>query len=207
VPVRVAIEEGKRRVFAAALDWPGWCRSARTEAEALEVLAAYRARYAPVPRLARVRFVGPDVAFEVIERGPGTATTDFGAPDVVAGADRAPTDRAEARRLRALVAASWTVLEDVVAGAPPVLRRGPRGGGRDRDPIVHHVEKAERAYGAKLGIRRPADVVALRAAVLERLGTPSDGVPVVERGWPPRYAARRIAWHALDHAWEIEDKS
>ncbi len=26
-------------------------------------------------------------------------------------------------------------------------------------------------------------------------------------GWPGRYAARRIAWHALDHAWEIEDKS
>jgi hypothetical protein len=29
----------------------------------------------------------------------------------------------------------------------------------------------------------------------------------VANGWPPRYAARRIAWHVLDHAWEIEDKS
>jgi len=28
-----------------------------------------------------------------------------------------------------------------------------------------------------------------------------------DRSWPPRYAARRIAWHALDHAWEIEDRS
>jgi hypothetical protein len=26
-------------------------------------------------------------------------------------------------------------------------------------------------------------------------------------GRPPRYAIRRIAWHVLDHAWEIEDKS
>jgi hypothetical protein len=25
--------------------------------------------------------------------------------------------------------------------------------------------------------------------------------------WPVRYAARRTAWHALDHAWEIEDRS
>ena len=25
----------------------------------------------------------------------------------------------------------------------------------------------------------------------------SDGSPVVEKGWPPRYVARRIAWHAL----------
>jgi len=25
--------------------------------------------------------------------------------------------------------------------------------------------------------------------------------------WPARYAIRRSAWHALDHAWEIEDRS
>lgn len=24
--------------------------------------------------------------------------------------------------------------------------------------------------------------------------------------WPARYAIRRSAWHALDHAWEIEDR-
>ncbi|MDA0301655.1 MAG: hypothetical protein O2822_03935, partial [Chloroflexi bacterium] len=25
--------------------------------------------------------------------------------------------------------------------------------------------------------------------------------------WPIRYSARRIAWHVLDQAWEIEDRS
>ena len=25
--------------------------------------------------------------------------------------------------------------------------------------------------------------------------------------WPWRYVVRRIAWHVLDHAWEIEDRS
>jgi hypothetical protein len=39
------------------------------------------------------------------------------------------------------------------------------------------------------------------------LRQPSDGAPIAGKKWPPRYAARRIAWHALDHAWEIEDRS
>ncbi|HEV2372237.1 MAG TPA: hypothetical protein VGS19_08715 [Streptosporangiaceae bacterium] len=25
--------------------------------------------------------------------------------------------------------------------------------------------------------------------------------------WPARYTLRRLTWHVLDHAWEIEDKS
>ncbi len=47
----------------------------------------------------------------------------------------------------------------------------------------------------------------MRAAMLEILRQPSDGSPIAGRKWPPRYAARRIAWHALDHAWEIEDRT
>ena len=43
--------------------------------------------------------------------------------------------------------------------------------------------------------------------MLEVLGRPSDGSPLADRRWTARYAARRIAWHALDHAWEIEDRS
>jgi hypothetical protein len=46
-----------------------------------------------------------------------------------------------------------------------------------------------------------------RPAVLERIRSAADPGPLKERGWTPRYAARRIAWHVLDHAWEIEDKS
>jgi Lon protease-like protein len=49
--------------------------------------------------------------------------------------------------------------------------------------------------------------VGTRAAVVEVLSRPSDGSPLAERTWTPRYAAARIAWHALDHAWEIEDRS
>jgi hypothetical protein len=106
------------------------------------------------------------------------------------------------------------VLDRVAASAPAELRKGPRGGGRDRDKIVDHVVGAEAAYARKLGIkhRQPAHddtagIDALRADILSVLRAPSDGEPPVPKGWLPRYAARRIAWHVLDHAWEIEDRS
>jgi hypothetical protein len=112
------------------------------------------------------------------------------------------------------VAASWAVFDQVVAGAPARLRKGPRGGGRDRDAIVEHVLAAEASYARKLGIRHPqpapgdaAAVSALHHAILETLHAASSTRLAPESGWPPRYAARRIAWHALDHAWEIEDRT
>jgi hypothetical protein len=73
---------------------------------------------------------------------------------------------------------------------------------------------AESAYVRKLGLkhRQPdnadADAIAaMRADLLAALRQPSDGGPVGEKGWPQRYAARRVAWHVLDHAWEMEDKT
>jgi hypothetical protein len=55
---------------------------------------------------------------------------------------------------------------------------------------------------------RNGDAVAeLRERMLAPISAPSDGSPIAGRKWPPRYAARRVAWHALDHAWEIEDRS
>ncbi|MGH2773763.1 MAG: hypothetical protein ACRDIU_11590 [Actinomycetota bacterium] len=37
--VKVFVENGSKRVFAGAVDWPGWCRSGKDEQEALEALA------------------------------------------------------------------------------------------------------------------------------------------------------------------------
>jgi hypothetical protein len=50
-------------------------------------------------------------------------------------------------------------------------------------------------------------VVALRTEILEAVRTRTFGTPPRSKPWPARYAIRRIAWHVLDHAWEIEDKS
>jgi hypothetical protein len=208
---RVYLEVGKRRVFASAADWPGWTRSGRDEKAALEALAAAAPRYAQAAKAARVPFA-PGATFDVVERLPGDATTEFGAPGAIAKAESRRLTKKEAGRLSALVAASWTVLDRVVEKAPASLRKGPRGGGRDRDQIVEHVLGAEIAYARKLGLRlqQPAggDAAAVREhrnAIVAGLRAGTSGV--TERGWPARYVARRMAWHALDHAWEIEDRA
>jgi hypothetical protein len=208
VDTLVCLEEGSRRVFASAMEWPGWCRSGRSQAEALEALGSYANRYVPVAALAGVRFPSRAAeAFEIAERLPGNATTEFGAPGMVAEYDRRALDAKQAKRLAALVVACWQYFEDVTACAPAELRKGPRGGGRDRDQIGKHVAEAEIAYARKLDIRLGQNLKQVRAALLEVLGAACDGRPPSEKRWPPRYAARRIAWHVLDHAWEIEDKS
>src|SRR6266508_1565133 len=208
-PTAVFLEVGNKRVFACALDWPGWCRAGKDEELALAALAAYAPRYAVVPERAGIAYparVGENL--EVVERLPGSATTDFGAPGEIAGADAERTTRAQAERLTALVVASWAAFDRVRAGAPAALRKGPRGGGRDRDKMVDHVLGAEAAYARKLGVKhRQAAIAALRDDIVAVLRASSDGSPPRPKGWPPRYAARRIAWHVLDHAWEIEDRS
>ena len=212
---RVYLEVGKKKVFACAVDWPGWDRPGRTEEDALEALSLYVPRYAVVADAAGVRFPSTVArSFDVVERLVGNATTDFGAPDKVADVDRTPLTRAQARRMAALVEASFTVFADVVADAPAALRKGPRGGGRDRDKIVEHVYESAISYSRALGLRgkRPKwddgpTMAEFRAELLDTLRRPSDGTPATPKGWPPRYTARRIAWHILDHAWEIEDKS
>jgi hypothetical protein len=211
----IYFELGSKRVFACALDWPGWCRSGKTEELALAALAAVVPRYAVVAAEERLPFPSESGdRFDVVERLPGTATTDFGAPDRVATRDSAVLPSEGVTRLVGLVAAAWRVFDRVVAKAPVELRKGPRGGGRDRDEVARHVLAAEAAYARKLGIRlrEPAvgdakAIAAHREAMLEALRRAAEGMMVLEKGWPTPYAARRIAWHVLDHAWEIEDRS
>lgn len=209
--MRVLVEATPKKVFVAALDWPGLARAGKDEGLAVESLLAHLPRYAAVAREAGVPFAADDVALDVVERVAGGAATEFGVPSVIADADRAPVDEAEAERLAALVGAAWAVFDRVAEAAPEALRKGPRGGGRDRTKVVGHVDEADAGYAQQLGLRaQPVDRAALeatRAAVLGILRAPSDGSPIAARKWTQRYAARRIAWHALDHAWEIEDRT
>lgn len=190
----VYLEVGAKRVFACAVDWPGWCRSAKSEEGALEALLAYVPRYAAV-------VPGFDPGdLHVVGRLPGNATTDFGAPDARGDWDLSAPDPG---RLVGLLERCWEVFDDVVAGAPSSLRKGPRGGGRDRDEVAAHVQEAERSYGRKVGARVPPRTPwpEQRAAFSVALRSGEGGA------WPVRYAVRRFAWHVLDHAWEIEDRS
>jgi hypothetical protein len=194
--IQVCLEIAPKKVFASALDWPGWCRAGRDEEAALEALANYADRYAPGGRAGRSHLRGQ------LRAGSGRAatggvTTEFGAPEATAEAERAPVPPAAAKRLAGLVTAAWAEFDDIVAVTPEELRKGPRGGGRDRDKMVDHVLGAEAAYARKIGVKlkQPAidDIAAieeLRQSIAAVLGTRSDGTPPVERGWTTRYAAR-----------------
>jgi len=82
------------------------------------------------------------------------------------------------------------------------LRKGPRGGGRDRDKMIAHVVDAEGAYFRRVGVGEG------RAAFLDALRAARQPQPeLATKSWPYRYAARRVAWHALDHAWEMQDRA
>jgi hypothetical protein len=212
--IPVYVEMGEKRVFASALDWPGWTRAGKDEKAAVEKLAAYAPRYAAVPKAARIAFPTGEPQFKVVERVKGNATTDFGAPAIHAAGDVKPLSKEEAQRISALLSATWKVFDSVVAKAPAELRKGPRGGGRDRDKIADHIIDAESAYTPRLGIRmKPpwrddaAGVRAWRKVIVDTIQESAGGPQTGEKRWPPRYVARRMAWHLLDHAWEIEDRS
>lgn len=220
--VPIYLEVGAKRAIAGAVEWPGWCRSARTEKEAVAALAAYADRYRDVVNPAVGKFTPPKDASElkVMKRLKGNATTDFGVPALGLPTDGAPIADTELDRLVRILHASWAAFDRAAGSAKGrELRKGPRGGGRDLDKIVEHVVGADQMYLVKLGARPPKSTAghALRVddlhdAMLAALRARARGRPVAQPSgakslWTPRYFVRRIAWHVLDHAWEIEDRA
>jgi hypothetical protein len=159
--IRVMVERGKKkRVVACAFDWPGWDRSARSEEDALRVLAAYRPRYAKVAALAGLADdFSASGDLSVVERVEGNGMTDFyGVSGRSAEPEQEQMSEAACERKIALLRASWTYFDDVASRVSAELRQGPRGGGRDRDRIVRHVNGTEiQENGRKLGVRSSHD--------------------------------------------------
>jgi hypothetical protein len=221
--VDVYVEVGDKKTFALALDWPGWARVARDEDAALQALYDYGPRYARVLQHARLGFQRPaDVgALNVVERLKGNATTDFGAPALELTTDSDPVDDDTLKRWQTILRACWRAFDaSVDAAAGKTLRKGPRGGGRELGKIVEHVRDVEQGYLSSIGgtfkfdkALPPRDaLVPLRDAILTTLEDAVNGKIPTEgpRGgkrWSPRYFVRRLAWHELDHAWEIEDRA
>ncbi|HEX6473651.1 MAG TPA: hypothetical protein VF114_01025 [Candidatus Limnocylindria bacterium] len=216
--LRVYVERGDKRTFAGALDWPGWSRSGKDEALALEALLAYAPRYARVVKRARLKEQPPGegATVDVVQRLSGGGGTDFGVPSESAKQDGEPLTGKELDRQRALLEAAWQAFDAAGRSAKrKTLRLGPRGGGRDLAKMTGHVLEAEVAYLGALGSKPPKaakdEMAAVRAAALETLDAVAQGRPIAnprntKRPWRPRYFIRRSAWHALDHAWEIEDR-
>ena len=189
----VVLETGKTWTVASAVEWPGWTRRGKGEEAALEELLAYVSRY----KVVAGRGFSPG-ELRVVARVGGGGSVDMGVPEAKGAWDEGPVTAKQV----AVLQRCWERFDEIAASASAELRKGPRGGGRDRDGIVEHVREAERAYARRLGVALPPRTpwAEQRAAVLARLDE-GEG----ER-WTPRYFLRRTAWHVLDHAWEIEDK-
>ena len=150
---------------------------------------------------------------EVVEHYRGTGSTDFwGISFAFSAIDRQDMSSAELARELTLMRACWAFFDEVRSRVSAELLQGPRGGGRDRDRIVHHVVGNEQHWTKKLGILMPhnptltvAELKAHRDAYCTAIRA-FHAQDKMARTWPLRYLIRHTAYHTLDHAWEMEDK-
>ena len=214
--LRVVLEIGrKRRVVAGALDWPGLDRWGTTEDDALRKLSSYLPRYLAVAELAGLgRAFARASQLEVVERVPGSSSTDFwGIAHVPSQIERDVLPPAELERRLDLLRACWAHFDAVAERVSSDLRPGSRGGGRSRDQIVRHVYGTEPdQLSRKVEVRTPIEVAltpdglaAHRKQYLDAIRSyNAEGRPA--RTWPIQFLVRRTAHHVMDHAWELEDR-
>jgi hypothetical protein len=92
-----------------------------------------------------------------------------------------------------------------------VVERLERSGGTEfgvpSRPIAHDARSTDADEAARLAGLVCSAWECFDRTAADLLRVSRDGEPLAGRRWPARYAAHRIAWHALDHAWEIEDRS
>ena len=216
--VRAVLERGPKgkKAVAFAVDWPGWSRGAKTPELALEMLESYRERYRPIAVAVGMAdefdAAGP---LDVVEDRVGTASTDFwGISFSPSGLEHEPMDNVDLDRMIRLLRACWGFFDAVAARVSAEMRRGPRGGGRDRDRIIRHTIRTEREdFAKRLGLRVP-DGAALTAKGLREyretyvaaMRAYNAGGGKRMRSWNLPFLIRHSAYHTMDHAWEMEDK-
>jgi hypothetical protein len=157
----------------------------------------------------------------VVDRLKGDATTNFGAPGRALPRDSEPVGQDELHRYQTVLKACWRALDRAAqAASGRTLSKGPRGGGRNLAKVIEHVRDVDASYLSSLGGKlkpgeqdEPNQALAnVRQAILDTLAAAARG-EVPARGprggarWTPRYFVRRLAWHELDHAWELEDRA
>jgi hypothetical protein len=218
MPVRTVIQRGpkEKKAVAFAVDWPGWSRGAKTPQLAMETLAAYAERYGPVARLAGF---GPEFdaggALEVVEESTGAGSTDFwGISFVASSFEQGPLSEHELERNIALLQAAWHYFDDAAARVSAEMRKGPRGGGRDRDEIMGHTFRTEAGdFARRVGVRTQPDEMFTAAGLsthrerfVAAVREHNAAGRMAGRSWTIPFLLRHTAFHTLDHAWEMEDK-
>ena len=124
-------------------------------------------------------------------------------------------DEAELERKITLLRACWVFFDGVAARVSPVMRKGSRGGGRDRDRIISHTIRVESEdFAKRVGLRVPEGAALTpdglrqyREAYVAAMRVYNVGeVERRMRSWTLPFLIRHSAFHTLDHAWEMDDK-
>lgn len=217
--MKVYIESGEKKVFVTAIDWIGLARAGETEEAALKALVAYAPRYIESMGTVAKGLKPPTSVndLDVVQRLPGNKTTDFGAPDAILPSDREQVSERELDAAIKYLRAAWDAFEAAAkrAKGKTLAPSGPRGGGRSIEKMTAHVREADEGYTLAIGgkskpVGAPWPVVQgnfIAAAKARNAGELPDFGPRGGERWPALFAMRRSAWHSLDHAWELEDRS
>ena len=216
---RVTLEIGPKgkKVVAVAPDWPGLERGGKTPEDAIERLRSYLPRYAQVAKLAEMDAAFAAVKeFDVVEQYPGTGSTDFwGISFAFSSIDTQSMSGDELERELALMQACWVFFDTVRGRVSAEMKKGPRGGGRERDHIVRHTLSVEQDWAGGVGVLVPENAMLTGAALKAYRDAYCQGIRDYHAQgkwagnrakWPLRYLIRHTAFHTLDHAWEMEDK-
>lgn len=108
-----------------------------------------------------------------------------------------------------------TSKDDVRGRVSAELKKGPRGGRRDRDQIVCHTFAAERDWASGVGAITPEGAMLTGAGLKTHREAYCHAIRAYHAQgewagkrakWPLRFLIRHTAFHTLDHAWEMEDK-
>lgn len=214
--LRVTLEIGPKgkKVVAVSPDWPGLERGAKNAEAAIERLQSYLPRYVQVAKLAGMdRDFADLTTVDIVEQYPGTGSTDYwGVSFAFSSIDKQDLSNAELERELTLMQACWAFFDDVRLRVSAQMRKGPRGGGRDRDRIVGHTIGAEQDMSRKVGVSAPLDAILIDGNLQAYRDAYCDAIRAfhaegkMARIWPLRYLIRHTAYHTLDHTWEMEDK-
>ena len=150
----------------------------------------------------------------MVERVPGSSSTDFwGIAHVPSQIERGVLAPEDLERRLDLLRACWADFDATAERVSAELKPGSRGGGRTRDQIIRHVHVNEpEQFTRKVEVRTPRELMLSadgravhREATVEAIRAyNAAGKPA--RTWPIQFLIRRIAHHAMDHGWELEDR-
>jgi hypothetical protein len=153
---------------------------------------------------------------EIVEERVGTGSTDFwGISFSPSATEQGPMDEADFKRAITLLRAAWAFFDSVAARVSPEMRKGPRGGGRDRDRIISHTIRIESEdFAKRVGLQIPEGAALTLDGLRQHRKTYVAAMRAYNAGevqrrmqsWTLPFLIRHSAYHTLDHAWEMEDK-